>query len=119
MGKDYTEAQKRASLKYQANKAQIKITVSKEQRDKFQKHAESKGLPLTQLILDLLNKDIEAMLSNQVETYLKENGIEDENFTRAYAKGFSDAINLKKDCMEDYTKETGKELKKKAKEDAD
>lgn len=103
MGKDYTEAQKRASLKYQANKAQIKITVSKEQRDKFQKHAESKGLPLTQLILDLLDKDI---LSNQIETHLTQHGV-DENFTRAYAKGFSDAINIKKDCIED------------AKEDAD
>ena len=60
MGDKYTEAQKRASLKYQANKSQIKITVDKELRDKYQRHAESKNISLTQLIIDLLNKDIES-----------------------------------------------------------
>lgn len=60
MADKYTEAQKRASLKYQANKAQIKITVDKEQRDKYQRHAASKGVALTTLITDLLDKDMEA-----------------------------------------------------------
>lgn len=54
MGKDYTEAQKRASLKYQATMAQIKITVTKDQRDRYQKMAESRGTNLTQLIVELL-----------------------------------------------------------------
>ena len=60
MAGKYTEAQKRASLNYQKDKAQIKITVSKEQRETYQKHAESKGLTLTALITYLLNKDMEA-----------------------------------------------------------
>lgn len=60
MGNKYTEAQKRASLKYQTNKAQIKITVDKSLRDKYQKHAESKNTTLTALIMDLINKDMEA-----------------------------------------------------------
>lgn len=58
MGEKYTEAQKRASLNYQKERAQVKITVSKEQRDRFQKHAERKGTTLTALIVDLLDKDI-------------------------------------------------------------
>lgn len=58
MGREYTEAQKRASLNYQKDKAQVKITVSLEQRDRFQKHAERKGISLTALIVDLLDKDI-------------------------------------------------------------
>lgn len=60
MGEKYTAAQKRASLKYQENKAQIKITVDKEQRDKYKRHAESKNTTLTGLIIELLNKDMEA-----------------------------------------------------------
>lgn len=58
MGNKYTEAQKRASLNYQKDKAQIKITVSKEQRDQFQQHAENKNTTLKALIVDLLNEDI-------------------------------------------------------------
>ena len=54
MGKEYTEAQKRASLNYQKNKAQIKITVTPEQRKHYKALAESKGLSLTQLIIKLL-----------------------------------------------------------------
>ena len=61
MGKKYTEAQKKASLNYQKDKAQLKITVSREQRDKFQRHAERNGTTLTALIIDLLNKDIERL----------------------------------------------------------
>ena len=60
MGNKYTEAQKRASLNYQKDKAQIKITVSKKQREAYQKHAESKGTDLTKLIVGLLEKDMEA-----------------------------------------------------------
>lgn len=59
MANKYTEAQKRASLNYQKGKAQIKITVSREQRELYQQHAERKGLTLTALITNLLNKEIE------------------------------------------------------------
>lgn len=59
MGDKYTDAQKRASLKYQSDKAQIKITVSKEQRERYQKHAEHRRKTLTALICDLLEDDIE------------------------------------------------------------
>lgn len=55
MADKYTEAQKRASLKYQADKAQIKITVSTDQRDRYKKLAESKGVTLTELIVSLLD----------------------------------------------------------------
>lgn len=54
MAEKYTEAQKRASLKYQQDKAQIKITVTPEQRDKYQKLASDRGVSLTKLIVDLL-----------------------------------------------------------------
>lgn len=58
MGKNYTEAQKKASLKYQANKAQIKITVDVDQRDTYKKYAESKKTTLTALIIKLLDREI-------------------------------------------------------------
>lgn len=54
MAEKYTEAQKRASLKYQADKAQIKITVTPDQRDRYQKLAAERGVTLTKLIVDLL-----------------------------------------------------------------
>lgn len=58
MGEKYTEAQKRASLKYQADKAQIKITVTPDQRDRYQKLASDRGVSLTQLIVELLEDSI-------------------------------------------------------------
>lgn len=54
MAEKYTEAQKRAILKYQSNKAQIKIWVSIEQREKYKKLASDKGVSLTELIVNLL-----------------------------------------------------------------
>lgn len=58
MANKYTEAQKRASLKYQADKAQIKITVTPDQRDRYQKLATDRGVTLTKLIVDLLENNI-------------------------------------------------------------
>ena len=60
MANKYTEAQKRASLKYQADKAQIKITVTPDQRDRYQKLASDRGKSLTQLIVDLLEDSIKS-----------------------------------------------------------
>lgn len=54
MGNTYTEAQKKATLKYQADKVKIQILVTPEQREKYHKLAKSKGLNLTQLIVKLL-----------------------------------------------------------------
>lgn len=53
------EAQKRALSKYLSNKAQLKITILPEQRERYQQHAKSKGISLTKLIVNLLEKDIE------------------------------------------------------------
>ena len=57
MAEKYTEAQKRAILKYQANKVKIQILVTPEQRKKYKALANSKGLNLTQLIVNLLDKE--------------------------------------------------------------
>lgn len=54
MANKYTEAQKRATLKYQADKVKIQILVTPEQREKYKKLASSKGLSLSQLIIKLL-----------------------------------------------------------------
>ena len=59
MSGKYTDAQKKASLDYQKKMAQLKITVTKEERDLYQKHANKKGVTLTTLIKELLNKDLE------------------------------------------------------------
>lgn len=58
MANKYTEAQKRASLNYQKGMAQVKITVSKEQRDQFKRLAERQGVTLTQLVLRLLHQEL-------------------------------------------------------------
>lgn len=54
MGNKYTEAQKKATLKYQEDKVKIQILVTPEQRDKYHALAKSKGLKLSQLIVKLL-----------------------------------------------------------------
>ena len=54
MANKYTEAQKKASLKYQENKVKIQILVTPEQREKYRAMASSRGLSLTQLIINLL-----------------------------------------------------------------
>ena len=46
----YTEAQKRAILKYQGSKATIKITIEVKQKEKYQAYAKEKNISLTQLI---------------------------------------------------------------------
>ena len=57
MAEKYTEAQKRATLKYQADKVKIQILVTPEQREKYKALASSRGLNLTQLIINLLEKE--------------------------------------------------------------
>lgn len=54
MANKYTEAQKRASYKYQADKVKIQILVTPDQREKYKALASSRGLSLTQFIIKLL-----------------------------------------------------------------
>lgn len=58
MGAKYTEAQKKAILKYQENKVKIQITLTPDQRERYHAFAESQGISLTKLIIDLLEKEI-------------------------------------------------------------
>ena len=61
MTRKYSEAQNKATQKY-IKKAYDTITVRvpKGMRDKYNAHAESKDTSLTKLIIELLNKDMEA-----------------------------------------------------------
>ena len=56
MAEKYTDAQARAIKKYQKGKAQLKITVTKEQAERFKKKAADKGISLTQLIVESLER---------------------------------------------------------------
>ena len=60
----YTEAQKRASLKYMADKVQIKFTVTQDQRERYHKLAAYKEKALTQINIDLLEKEYSENLSD-------------------------------------------------------
>ena len=55
MGRKYTDAQKKAILKYQDDKVQILVTP--DQREHYRKLAESRGMNLTKLIISLLEKE--------------------------------------------------------------
>lgn len=56
MGKEYTEAQKRASYKYQAGTVSIQIRVAPEKREEYRAKAKAKGLDLSKLIIKLLEE---------------------------------------------------------------
>ena len=56
MANKYTEAQKRATLKYQEDKVKIQILVTPDQRERYKALANSRGLSLTQLIVTLLEE---------------------------------------------------------------
>lgn len=56
MANKYTEAQKKAILKYQEDKVKIQILVSPDQREAYKALASSRGLSLTQLIVNLLEE---------------------------------------------------------------
>ena len=56
MAEKYTEAQKRASLKYQADTVTIQIRVKPEQREAYKAKAKAQGLNLTKLIVKLLEE---------------------------------------------------------------
>lgn len=57
MGRKYTDAQKKATLKYQEDKVKIQILVTPDQREIYRQLAKSKGMNLTKLIISLLEKE--------------------------------------------------------------
>lgn len=60
MGAKYTEAQKKASIKYQEDKVKVQILLKPEQRQKYHDYAKSKNTSLTKLIIELLEKEIQS-----------------------------------------------------------
>lgn len=60
MGNKYTDAQKKASMKYLAQKTDdISLRVPKGYKDKYKAYAKSKGISLTKLIMELIEKDMQ------------------------------------------------------------
>lgn len=57
MGRKYTDAQKKATLKYQEDKVKIQILVTPDQRETYRQLAKNKGMNLTKLIINLLEKE--------------------------------------------------------------
>lgn len=56
----YTEAQKRATIKYLAEKTDdMKLRMPKGTKDRWKAAAEARGISLTQLIIQAVEKDIE------------------------------------------------------------
>lgn len=55
----YTEAQKKASLKYMAEKTDdIRLRVPKGLKEKYRKEAEKRGESMTQFIINCIEKEI-------------------------------------------------------------
>lgn len=55
----YTEAQKKASIKYISNKTDdIRLRVPKGLKDKYKAEAEKRGISMTQFIISCVEKEI-------------------------------------------------------------
>lgn len=68
MGAKYTDAQKRAAVKYLAEKTDlIQLRIPKGSKDRYKVHAERRGKSLTALIVDLLEQDIQSAESENRE----------------------------------------------------
>ncbi len=56
----YTEAQKRASIKYMSEKTDdIRLRVPKGLKDKYKAEAEKRSMSMTQFIISCVEKEIE------------------------------------------------------------
>lgn len=56
----YTEAQKRASMKYMAEKTDdIRLRVKAGLKDKYKTEAEKRGMSMTQFIVSCVEKELE------------------------------------------------------------
>lgn len=60
MGRTYTDAQAKAIVNYREkhNVKDIKIRVSEEKREEYKRFAESKGMSLNQLMIELIEEEI-------------------------------------------------------------
>lgn len=55
----YNEASKKASMKYMAEKREdLKLNLPKGKKEEYKAYAASKGVSLTKLITDLIEKDM-------------------------------------------------------------
>lgn len=55
----YTEAQKKASIKYMSEKTDdIRLRVPKGLKDKYREEAEKRGMSMTQFIVNCVEKEI-------------------------------------------------------------
>lgn len=55
----YNEANKKASMKYMAEKREdLKLNLPKGKKEEYKAYAASKGVSLTKLITDLIEKDM-------------------------------------------------------------
>lgn len=61
MGGTYTEAQKRASEKYQKSLANLSIKLKREEYDRIKAAADAEGVPLRQFALAAINEKIDKM----------------------------------------------------------
>lgn len=60
MGNKYTDAQKRAAEKYKATRReQLNLDVPKGVKEKYKAYAQSKGVSLTKLFMELIEKDMQ------------------------------------------------------------
>lgn len=59
MGKEYTEAQKRASLKYMSEKTDdIRIRAKKGTKERWKEEAARREKSLNQFVIDIVEKEI-------------------------------------------------------------
>ena len=56
----YDEKAKQRTMKYMAEKRdKLTLNLQKGDKERYRQHAEAKGMSLTQLIIDLIEKDME------------------------------------------------------------
>lgn len=55
----YTDAQKKATLKYMSKTVSIQVRVDKNKRDSYHDLAEKRGISLAKLIVNLLDEELE------------------------------------------------------------
>lgn len=70
MGSQYTPSQKKAIEKYASTRCQMKITLTPEQRTKYQEYAESKGMSVAKMICKFFD---DAIANEGNQLYVQKN----------------------------------------------
>ena len=65
MGKEYTEAQARATKKYLSNIGEYKLRVSKEDKERYMSIAKEHGMSLNAFIIQAIEEKISNMKGRQ------------------------------------------------------